>query len=1127
MLGSKPNDRGFQLSTTFDTVENINSNLFSISSLYEDHGFSLLLRHDTYQGGRCELRRTLKDGTTQSIPLSYDKSRSAFIIKFIMGKDKTELIRQGREIEYRRGLTLKENMSMGLRSSICPSTITKMGVILYTETNVRTITHDVPRHDLAYINRVTRSHEAKSYIPTRFDMAHQENAHMATTPPEGEINPRGVPIIEASQEQWNRHMFEETDAAILGAKSGMKIRERNMSQLELHTRHGHIGPSGGKCIICNLLKGSFSRIRSKTSPYIELRVGHTFCGDVITWSDRSRQGSKYTMVLRDICSGYFFLIHAIFRNEFTRKIEELVTSSRNNPIFGDLKRPIISCLKLDPAGEWRNDNKEFQAMAIRVGISIIYSSPDDKRSNAHAENSVKQIEITARSILLSRSLPTFFIEDAANQAADIRNYYPLARDCKSGDGDTRRPFERITCGGISRREIDTRLHHLIPLGTPCLIYQPKNKGSNLRIPKARWGIALSMDKSMPIFFCPFRGPGTQFRSKNYIEYTLGIGINYYKFLGLEEPTMPKISLPKLQDRNIDITTITQIDNLCDYIGETTYGPPPIEEVRDPSLATKPLVTLTDQHGWIYETDTHGDIQKSSKRIRTSEDQDDIANDVEDQLPTTIIEDELTPQSNPTPSTTVLDTKHEPPSTRNLIKNPSSFIGQTIWKTFDGFGPSEGTITEYHPREKLWSISYEDGDAEDFDIDEMTKHLICPEMMRHMGPRSKTSQRIEPEPTRDSIIETKIYSCKEGENFLNICDSIGLPLHHRKIYYKWLGDGYGQFGEEWDPSSPTRLGIYFNYPWNRGRKTIFRNGTSFPIPQDNKWHEMVQADKTRGEDNNPTHIVALATNNITKRIIMSEWLKDRFRNEGSNCTTSLQDITDKATGKIMAPKSLRQALNRPDSILWKEAIRKELNALDELGVLSHHHKMKDIRAQGIATSAVPMQLLYDVKYHPDGSLDKYKVREVVQGHKGYMRRGEHFFNTFSASPSCRTTRLLQAITIGTGLHRHAWDICTAYLWADVKDRERIPIRYPKDLRKYDDETGEELYAILKKNCYGMPQADRRYTQLRNKFINEEFNKGGWKCNKSKQDPCLSYSHPHRDLSHTSSSTRTIVMDMARN
>ena len=112
------------------------------------------------------------------------------------------------------------------------------------------------------------------------------------------------------------------------------------------------------------------------------------------------------------------------------------------------------------------------------------------------------------------------------------------------------------------------------------------------------GVAIRMDKDVPIFFCPFRGVGTQFRSKNYIEYTLGIEIKFYKFLGMKEPPMPSISLPWAIDTSIDMSTITHIDNIKDLVGSSTYGPPPIQDVRDPSMFSKPMVTFADQDGWI-------------------------------------------------------------------------------------------------------------------------------------------------------------------------------------------------------------------------------------------------------------------------------------------------------------------------------------------------------------------------------------------------------------------------------------------------------------------------------------------------------------------------------------------------
>ena len=704
IVSPNKHQQGFQLTTSFDTVANLNSNLFSIASLYEDHGFSLILRNRKTNNGKCELTRSEPKGeNAQSIPIHYDGEKSAFMINFVIGKDRNLVIKTGKEIERRLGLSSKEHISNSATRALCPSKITKTGVILFASTQVKAISHDVSCEETVSIHHDMEINHSNQYIPTSFSTPHHMHAiNYHNLMPEPEI-PRREPHIP-TQEEWNEHLFTETDATILGTKAGMKHREKKMTNLELHMRHGHIGNHDGKCIICNLLKGSFRRIYDKTSPYIEQRVGHSFCGDVITWSDRSRQGNKYTMVLRDLCSGIFFLIHVSRRNELTRKIEKLVVDARRNPMFQDLKRPIITSLKLDPAGEWRDDNKEFQAMATRIGLHVTYSSPDDKRSHAHGENAVKQIEITARSILLNRALPTIFIEDACNQAAMVRNLYPMAKDCVSGDGDAPRPLERITGGKISRREIDNRLHHLIPIGTPCLIYQPKNKGSNLQVPKARWGVSIKMDKDMPIFFCPFRGTGTKFRSKNYIEYTLGVGINFYKFLGLEEPPLPNIAIPSPRDQNINITTITQIDNFQDLIGSTTYGPPPIQEVRDPSLATKPLVKITDQHGWIYEHDESGDIHRTNQKISSNmEPEGEIPPTPNESPPTQEHEgekSESTQDPNPiikgsveinVPENISPRVERQRPLEERLENSPLEFVGETFFKTFDGFSKNSSKV----------------------------------------------------------------------------------------------------------------------------------------------------------------------------------------------------------------------------------------------------------------------------------------------------------------------------------------------------------------------------------------------------------------------------------------------------
>ena len=122
----------------------------------------------------------------------------------------------------------------------------------------------------------------------------------------------------------------------------------------------------------------------------------------------------------------------------------------------------------------------------------------------------------------------------------------------------------------------------------------------------------------------------------------------------------------------------------------------------------------------------------------------------------------------------------------------------------------------------------------------------------------------------------------------------------------------------------------------------------------------------------------------------------------------------------------------------------------------------------------------------------------------MFRGVHYNETFSASPKVTTSRILQALSVKEGYCRKSYDIVTAYLWGKSKKDEQIAIRYPAGLRKqFTNKEGklEEYHAIMIGNCYGMPQADRVYSKLRDSDILRMFNKNGWTCRKSRYDPCL--------------------------
>ena len=95
----------------------------------------------------------------------------------------------------------------------------------------------------------------------------------------------------------------------------------------------------------------------------------------------------------------------------------------------------------------------------------------------------------------------------------------------------------------------------------------------------------------------------------------------------------------------------------------------------------------------------------------------------------------------------------------------------------------------------------------------------------------------------------------------------------------------------------------------------------------------------------------------------------------------------------------------------------------------------------------------------------------------------------------------ALIVHLGLYQKCWDIQKAYTWAKLDKSDLIILSYPKGLERYDQETGEPLYIIMRRNLYGTPNAARNYMKHRDEFIMKAFNKNGWKCIKSRMDPCF--------------------------
>jgi hypothetical protein len=71
---------------------------------------------------------------------------------------------------------------------------------------------------------------------------------------------------------------------------------------------------------------------------------------------------------------------------------------------------LVSELRCDPAGEQRNDNKEWIQMCKEMQVRTVWSDPTDKRSDGFAEQAVKMVELSGKSIMASNATPSSWWE---------------------------------------------------------------------------------------------------------------------------------------------------------------------------------------------------------------------------------------------------------------------------------------------------------------------------------------------------------------------------------------------------------------------------------------------------------------------------------------------------------------------------------------------------------------------------------------------------------------------------------------------------------------------------------------------------------------------------------------------
>ena len=1205
-----------------DTLPGLTHNLMSGSQLLRDHGYTSVLNEDTSM-----LTRTDVDtGVTDEIPIEYFPEAKCWILRFVIsatpGRAKRvvdgfcEKIRAGKRWQW-GSWDFATPMLQGWSEagSFCEDLAMRAEVV-----------HSMHQMD-QIVSKPGSSFSKGGGKVEEFVFAGTDADKIRGV----ELHDDELIAPEAVE------LYEQFDTATRAVKNVLPPRERNATVYKFHCDTGHSGCGdldGKKCLKCMALRGRMRRVYSKTDPPLPSRPGHTFAVDIFTLDTITQWGNRYLMICRDICTGWYMpLVWLEYRSDATRTFAAMVKTLRRNPLYGELGFPICSKMQLDRAGEW-TESAEWQSMATETGIECVYTDPTNKKSHAHGEIAVRHLSITLKGFLLETHLPAKFSQEAAEMARLVRNCMPLKRDARAKGGDGARPADLVTNGQMGRQLCNRILHHMIPPGKPCLIFDPKVRNSQITTSKGRWVVSMGMKSDQPFFLCPWTG--RLLHSKDYYVHDLAPGQNFYHFFQLEQPGpyntggRRKAEVPCKQD------TVVVLKGLLERLGNP--APPSESEqrvVRVRGIEVPSVYTVDAGTGRTF-IETHGDLLECEPEPAAADGQPvaQPAKGNSTALAQAKIKTEAGAVSVAGADVAVLQpalrvpTVQLPPSVNEagdhheerLRDRPESLLGeQCKIKIFsDDHDPVNGTdVGDYWGKvvhysagvqgddDPLWRVLFEDGDKQDFNQLEVLHHVcnkfVTPPLWGveddrtyqwaledrdsaesgdaadagsgHLAPTPAGTAAIDdpyarvrksgkgakalnvhvrrkinwPEATIDSK-HAGTFTVPAQTSFLRACDMLGLSENHRKLYFNWLGDLFGpRTGGRKAPRG--NLGFRFLSPWGGGNRRghHLEPGQRLPMPEGESWQQWLQAYARSAVTSklSPADLAAVAreVQKCNERVYADwaaqcdldqgggvtscsdQWPDDRttvrgvvedralvlstaaweaaMKQKGIKYTAAqLQEMSSAKGVDIRHPKDYSEAMSRPDRDLWQAAFEKEWKSIVDLKTFSKPMRLAEIRALGIVLSQVPMKLLFELKQTPLSEYAKHKVRAVILGHRGYMRKGQHFNNVFSTSPNVTSARILQWLCMTYGWHRDAADLSTAYLWGRLQPHEQFPVELPDGKKTFDPVTGEELYVICEGACYGNPVAMRRFVSVRDGFLLTEFNnRPGWSCHKCRYDPCF--------------------------
>jgi hypothetical protein len=1035
-------DTGITRAHKVTTIENLSRQLFSVDDMYLQ-GCSILLRAPGYENGLPEIHVPATNASEEyCIPLRYDHEEGGFWLDYCL--EDSEFAADESEADER-----KYDM---------PRIDGRQAAFL-----IKAL------HDCEAVKQVELVQEAEE--PSR-----QERCAMA-----------------AQDVQFDQHP-DATKINIRGVKMGLKSAKKQMRADDFHEDHGHLG-CVGKCIVCTLARGCARAITQVIDRYTEVRRGHTWDGDILTWEHRSEQGNKYQITLRDRMSRAVKYLYIKNRDDALEAVKEWIVFQRTLPEFQDMGYEFASLLVLDRAGEWGEENQAWDKFMAEVGFETMWTCPDNKKEASRAERTVGIAEVTQKALLLQRALHHSWWQVCGDAAEFLLNRFPSTRTDKTMpiDGDQARPIEILTGGKHSRRQCDRELSYFVAPGTPALVHDTKAKGSQLDNLKSTWKIAKGMYREQVRWWSPWTRQHSH--SKSYTAFKLQKGLSFIDFLGLKG--LPKAAREESIQCGFDKDVVIKLPEL---------PPELVKQAKKSAASTQPLIAVKHAVEQL-ESSEDGTVQYAVPEVLVKDAASELGGSVR-------VFDHEGQELSVNPETGALKTqKHQIQKESENLKS--------------GLNPETGALKTQKPQIQKGLKKPTEGTQRSRSDSEAQSGNVSHVLIERSAELEELWDKAEADAARNET-----YTTGTEDRFVRICKTVfKLPHQQHQLCRQWilehvrLPDG--------------RKIMEDDLPMERGM--CMPPGMRLPKPTGSAWRALIEPSEKleRDLDDLNATLLAMAIRGVHRELndmdpneikqgrasfakasAMSEeetrtamhvkQIHREYSEDKRACAAKVRRQKAVAADSIPEPRNTREALER-DPIGWSKSIREEVGPLIEMGVLDEGpdgigYTKAQLLEEGIdinVKKAVGLGLYHTHKFDKEGEIDRLKSRAALQGHKGNMQRGNHFTETFTPTPKEDIARILLALMCLFNLFRMTGDVVKAYCWAPLPPGDLIAVKYPPGLKKFHPTTGEETFMILRKNLYGHPAAGRSWGKLRDSELLKHFNMEGWKCRQCEMDPCLFY------------------------